>query len=112
MNLRSTLFIAPSGANVGLTSIALGLVRALDSRGMRVGFFKPIGQPTGYDTGPERSTHFVRQTTSLQPTEPIPLDTAERLLLAGHGDELSSRVMEKFHESAPEADVVVVEGLT
>jgi phosphate acetyltransferase len=111
MSMPSTLFIAPSGANVGLTSVALGLLRALDSRGMRVGFFKPIGQPTGHDTGPERSTHFVRQTTSLQPTEPIPLDAAERLLLAGHGDELFSRVMENYHESASDADIVIVEGL-
>ena len=109
--MRSTLFIAPSGTQVGLTSVALGLVRALDRRGMRVGFFKPIGQPTDGDTGPERSTHFVRQTTALQPTEPIPLDAAERLLLAGHSDELSSRVMENYHASAPDADIVVVEGL-
>ena len=40
-----TLYLVPSGPGAGLTSIALGLVRALDNRGIRVAFLKPIGQP-------------------------------------------------------------------
>ena len=68
-----TLYLAPCGAKVGLTSVALGLVRALDNRGVRVAFCKPIGQPTAQTTGPERSTHFVRATTSLRPALPISL---------------------------------------
>ena len=36
-----TLYLAPCGAKVGLTSVALGLVRALDNRGVRVAFCKP-----------------------------------------------------------------------
>ena len=49
-----TLYLAPSGAKVGLTSIALGLVRALDNRGVRVAFCKPIGQSSGKSAGAER----------------------------------------------------------
>ena len=59
-----TLYLAPCGAKVGLTSVALGLVRALDNRGVRVAFCKPIGQPLAKSTGPERSTHFIRATTN------------------------------------------------
>ena len=33
-----TLFLAPSGSDVGLTTMTLGLVRALDVRGVRVAF--------------------------------------------------------------------------
>jgi phosphate acetyltransferase len=106
-----TLFLVPSGQGVGLTSVALGLVRALDRRGIRVAFFKPIGQRFGKDTGPERSTYFVKKTSSLAPAEPIPLEDAQRLVAAGRTDELFARVMRGFHESAGEADVVVVEGL-
>ena len=40
-----TLYLAPCGSKVGLTSVALGLVHALDNRGVRVAFCKPIGQP-------------------------------------------------------------------
>ncbi len=106
-----TLYLAPCGAKVGLTSVALGLVRALDNRGVRVAFCKPIGQPAAHTTGPERSTHFVRATTSLRPALPISLDEAERLISSDRTDELMERVMRDFHESASDADVVVVEGL-
>jgi phosphate acetyltransferase len=106
-----TLFLAPSGSSVGLTSVALGLVRALDSRGVRVAFFKPIGQFYGNTSGTERSTHFVRSTTALQPTAPLPLDEAEHLILSHRLDDLLSRVVGDFHRSAGDADIVVVEGL-
>jgi phosphate acetyltransferase len=106
-----TLYLVPSGSGVGLTSLALGLVRALDNRGIRVAFFKPIGQHAERDTGPERSTYFVRRTSSLSPATPVPLEEAERLLAANRMDELLEQVMRGFHCSAGDADVVVVEGL-
>ncbi|HEY0469187.1 MAG TPA: AAA family ATPase, partial [Polyangiaceae bacterium] len=106
-----TLYLVPSGSGVGLTSIALGLVRALDNRGTRVAFFKPIAESVGHDPGPERSTHFIRHTSSLKPTVPLPLEEAARLILAHRSDELSEHVLRDFHASAGDADVVVVEGL-
>src|SRR3982751_1866782 len=107
--MPSALFIAPSGAAAGLTSVALGVVAALDSRGVRVAFFKPIGQHAGAERGPERSTLFARETLHMHPTEPIPLAEAERLLLAGCKGELMSRIMTEFHRSSAGADVTVVE---
>jgi len=105
------LFLAPVGSGCGLTSLALGLVRALDNQGIRVAFCKPIGQPDREDSGPERSTHFIRATTALTPAPPIPLEEAERLIAGGREDELMERVVRLFHESSGNADVVVVEGL-
>jgi phosphate acetyltransferase len=109
--MAHTLFLAPSGQSVGLTSVALGLVHVLDKRGIRVAFFKPIGQPAARDTGPERSTHFVSLTTSLRPVKPIPLEEAERLMAAKRTEELLERVIGDFRTSAGDADVVIVEGL-
>ncbi|MEI9935780.1 MAG: phosphate acetyltransferase [Pseudomonadota bacterium] len=106
-----TFYLVPSGGGVGLTSLALGLVRALDNRGVRVAFFKPIAQPALHDTGPERSTHFIRHTSALTPTAPLALEEASRLLLARRTDELFEHVLRDFHASAGDADVVVVEGL-
>ena len=106
-----TLYLAPCGSKAGLTSVALGLVHALDNRGVRVAFCKPIGQPLAKATGPERSTHFIRATTSLRPALPISLEEAERLISSDRSDELMERVMRDFHESASDADVVIVEGL-
>jgi phosphate acetyltransferase len=106
-----TLYLVSSGHEVGLTSVALGLVRALDKRGTRVAFYKPIGQASAEDAGPERSSYFVRHTTSLKPAVPVPLAEAERLVALGRMDELLERVMRGYHESIDRADVVVVEGL-
>ncbi len=106
-----TLFIAPSGSGVGLTTLALGLVRALDVRGVRVAFCKPIGQSFNHDQGPERSTHFIRSTTQLNPAEPIPQEEAARLISAGEQDQLMERIVAMFHASSEGADVVVVEGI-
>jgi phosphate acetyltransferase len=109
--MSRTLYLVPSGHEVGLTSLALGLVRALDKRGTRVAFYKPVGQAAAEDAGPERSTYFVRHTSSLEPAEPIALDEAEGLLADGRSDELLERVMRGYHASSAGADVVVVEGL-
>ena len=54
--------------------VALGLVRALDNRGVRVAFCKPIGQSSGKSADAERSTHFVRAATNLRPALPISLE--------------------------------------
>ena len=65
--MRHPFFLAPAGTGAGLTTVALGLVNALDSRGVRVAFFKPISQRTDSASGLERSTHFIRATTSGEP---------------------------------------------
>jgi phosphate acetyltransferase len=109
--MAHTFYLAPSGSHVGLTSIALGLVHVLDKRGMRVGFLKPIGQSEARDTGPERSTHFITQCTSLTPPPPIPLAEAEHAWLNQHNDELLERVIGNYRKAAADADVVIVEGL-
>ena len=109
--MAHTLYLVPSGSGVGLTSLSLGLVRALDNRGVRVAFYKPIGQQSARDSGPERSTYFIRRTSSLEPATPVPLDEAERLLSSNKLDELLDQVMRGFHESAGDADVAIVEGL-
>jgi phosphate acetyltransferase len=105
--MKHTFFLAPISDGVGLTTVSLGLLRALDKHGIRAAFFKPIGQTAGHDHGPERSTHFVRATSGLTPATPIPLPRAEKM----DADELLSAVMENFHASAGNADVMVVEGL-
>ena len=109
--MKHTFFLAPAGTGVGLTTVALGLVKALDRRGVRVAFFKPVAQaPEGY-SGPERSTHFIRATTTLTPSDPIPLATAFKIISEQSMDQLMGDVISAYGESTASADVVVVEGL-
>ena len=109
--MRHAFFLAPAGSGVGLTTVALGLVSALDRKGVRVAFFKPIAQETEGDSGPERSTHFIRATTALQPADPIPLATATKTISEQGMDELMSQVIGAYGASTASADMVVVEGL-
>ncbi len=109
--MKHAFFLVPTGTGAGLTTVALGLVNALDSRGVRVAFFKPISQLTDDISGLERSTHFIRATTTLQPADPIPVATATKMISEGRLDELLGQVLGAFHNSTATADVVVIEGL-
>ncbi|MGA0368376.1 MAG: AAA family ATPase, partial [Kiritimatiellia bacterium] len=71
------IYLIPTGPRVGLTSVSMGLVRALDRNGIKAAFFKPVAQLFRGDTGPERSTYVIRNTTELTPPEPIPYAEAD-----------------------------------
>ncbi|HEU4741731.1 MAG TPA: phosphate acetyltransferase [Meiothermus sp.] len=103
-----TLFVAPVSANVGLTSAALGLVRALQRAAFKVGFCKPIAQ----DHGPtDHSTHFAREIGHLEAPAPIPLERTEALLSQQETDTLMEEVVGLYQRAAAGQDVVVVEGI-
>lgn len=109
--MQHTFFMTAIGAGTGLTSVCLGLVRALDQLGIRVAFCKPIAQRYGTDPGPERSTHLINATLGLHPAAPISLATAQQALSQNKTDDLMEDVIQLFQQSAGEADVVIVEGL-
>jgi phosphate acetyltransferase len=105
-----TLLVVPTGPHVGLTSACLGLLRALDERGVRVGFVKPLGQPRG-DGGPDASVDLVRGLTSLRPPDALPSAALEELLGRRGIDAVLEEVVVRSQPAAAEHDVVVAEGL-
>ncbi|MBZ9664436.1 phosphate acetyltransferase [Pseudomonas sp. LMG 31766] len=106
-----TFFIAPTGFGVGLTSISLGLVGALERSGLKVGFFKPIAQPHAGDLGPERSSELIARTHGLNSPKPLPLSHVERMLGDGQLDELLEEIISLYQQAAADKDVVIVEGM-
>jgi phosphate acetyltransferase len=106
-----TFFIAPTGFGVGLTSISLGLVGALERAGLKVGFFKPIAQPHSGDAGPERSSELIARTHGLHSPKPLALAHVERMLGDGQLDELLEEILNLYHQAAADKDVVIVEGM-
>ncbi|WP_375737419.1 phosphate acetyltransferase [Pseudomonas boanensis] len=106
-----TFFIAPTGFGVGLTSTSLGLVRALELAGLKVGFLKPIAQPHPGDVGPERSTELIARTHGLTPPKPLGLSQVERMLADGQLDELLNEIVDLHQQAAQGKDVVIVEGM-
>ncbi|MCW8154742.1 phosphate acetyltransferase [Stutzerimonas stutzeri] len=106
-----TIFLAPTGFGGGLNSISLGLIRALESAGLKVGFFKPIAQPFPVDQGRERSCILVERTLNLKSPEPLPLEQVERQLADGEIDLLLEDVISRYQQVAAGKDVVIVEGM-
>lgn len=106
-----SFYLAPTSSGTGLTSVCLGLVRALDQLGVRVAFFKPIAQIYGTDTGPGRSNTLIQETVGLQPAPSISLSYAQHRVASGELDDLMEEVISNFQASANDADVIVVEGL-
>ena len=106
-----TLFLAPTGFGGGLNSVSLGLIRALESAGLKVGFFKPIAQPFPVDQGRERSCILVEKTLNLPSPEPLALEQVERQLADGELDLMLEEVVSRFQHAAAGKDVVIVEGM-
>ncbi len=104
-----TFYVAPTHYGVGLTSVSLGLVRALDKLGCRVSFFKPIAQTE--ISGPEHSVEMVRATMAQQPADPISFSRAADLLGANKRDVLMEEIVSNFDRVCTGADVMIVEGM-
>ncbi|WP_150299428.1 phosphate acetyltransferase [Pseudomonas profundi] len=106
-----TFFIAPTGFGVGLTSISLGLIRALERTGLRVHFLKPIAQPHPGDEGPERSSELISRTLGLKPPASLELQDVEHRLAVGDLNGVLEDIISRYQQAAIDADVVVVEGM-
>jgi phosphate acetyltransferase len=104
-----TLLVAPAGRSVGLGTVCLGLVRALDRQGVRVAFVKPISIRSR-DEG-DRMVSLVKLGARLNPPEPISRETVEQLLSSGDDQTLMEQVVAICNKAAEGADVLVAEGM-
>ena len=105
--------LIPIGTGVGVTSISLGLVRAIAREGVKVSFFKPVAQPKPSYNGPEASTAVIKAAAGLDLPEPIAASHMESLMSAGDKSTLLEEIIANYekHAQSSEADVIVVEGL-
>ena len=65
------IMLIPVGSSAGLTSVSLGMVRAMQQQGLKVNFFKPMGQPRHGDDEPEKSTTIITQLGPSKPATPF-----------------------------------------
>jgi phosphate acetyltransferase len=108
--MARTLLLVPIGHRAGLTSVAVGLVRALERTGIRVAFAKPLGQAFA-SRRPDHSTALIRAITDLHPPEPLDAHHAAALLSEGTDQRLMEEIVAQVGPLERDADVVVVEGL-
>ena len=114
--MAKSLFIAPTSLDSGLTSVCLGLLRALERVGVSVGFYKPFLQSVHqgealHNKGKDTSVEFIRARSHLQPPDPLSLKEAQHLLNRGKSDLLMETIVGEYQKVAQNVDVVIIEGL-
>ena len=108
---RHTVYLVPVSQEVGLTSMALGLVRALRLAGVRVGYFKPIFQPEAVKGDRDLAVHFARSLCGKITPDAIAFDHAAEMVRAGQLGGLMEEVVTIIESVRATRDVVIVEGL-
>ena len=101
-----TFLVVPARQGVGLTSVALGLVRALQRHGVEVRFAKPVAQEIG-----DTSVHFAREIFPCAVPEAIPLQDVAEQVAANQTNELMEEIVTLCMGASEDASVLVVEGL-
>jgi phosphate acetyltransferase len=109
--MARSLLVVPASADAGLARTCLGLLRALDRRGVKVAFVKPVAQPKA-DGGPDRSAALVSTITALRPPEPLTTAELEWQLGEGELDVVLEKIVAAWEPIYAGSDVVVVEGLS
>ena len=65
--MSRTIMLIPTGTSVGLTSVSLGVIRAMERKGVRLSVFKPIAQPRAGGNAPDQTTTIIRKTPQSPP---------------------------------------------
>lgn len=103
--------LIPTGTSVGLTSISLGVIRAMEQKGVRLSVFKPISQPRSGDDALDATTNIIRANSTIPSAEPLRMSHVESLLGSNQQDVLMEEIIARYHDNTKDAEVVLVEGL-
>ncbi|KYP85506.1 phosphate acetyltransferase [bacteria symbiont BFo1 of Frankliniella occidentalis] len=103
--------LIPTGTSVGLTSVSLGVIRAMERKGVRLSVFKPIAQPRAGGDSPDQTTTIIRKNSSIPAAVPLAMSRVESLLGSNQQDVLMEEIIANYHENTKDAEVVLVEGL-
>lgn len=105
------IMLIPIGSNAGLTSVSLGLVRALQQRGLNVNFFKPIAQPKRGNDDIDKSTSILRNMGFSNIATPLSAAHVEDLIGDDKKDELLEEIVEMYQQQTQDEDIMIIEGL-
>ena len=103
--------LIPVGAGVGLTSVSLGVLRAMERKGVRVSFFKPIAQPRHGGDQPDLTTTIIRANSDMQIAESFSMASAEELIRNDQTDVLLEDIVARFKAATTDSAVTLIEGL-
>ncbi|XNM81466.1 AAA family ATPase [Escherichia coli] len=105
------IMLIPTGTSVGLTSVSLGVIRAMERKGVRPSVFKPIAQPVPVVMRPIRYDYRACESFHQTAAEPLKMSYVEGLLSSNQKDVLMEEIVANYHANTKDAEVVLVEGL-
>ncbi len=109
--MSRTIMLIPTNAGVGLTSVSMGVLRAMERKGVKVSFYKPIAQPRSGIDQPDLTSTIVSFNSDMKIGDPTPMNQAEALIGAEKMDELLETVVERYNQVNKDSDVTLLEGL-
>lgn len=109
--MSRTIMLVPISAGVGLTSVSLGVLRAMERKGVNVAFFKPIAQPRSGTDLPDLTSTIISANSDMNVAEPTPMSEAESLISNEKMDVLLEQIVERYNVISNHSEVVLIEGL-
>lgn len=111
--MSCTIILVPTGTNVGLTSVSLGVIRAMEQKGVSLSVFKPIAQPRSGEDTIDTTTRIIRANSTIPSVEPLRMSYVESLLSSNQQNVLMEEIVARYHENTQQAqtEVVLLEGL-
>ncbi|WP_201566088.1 phosphate acetyltransferase [Psychrobacter immobilis] len=108
-----TILLVPISRGIGVTSAALGLIRAFDYNGIKAGFMKPFLQDDTLDKqhSLDSSSALTMHAFGLNPPQSISRQHVERMIGDDNLDDLMEEVVGNYHTLGDDYDVVICEGL-
>ncbi|EGS58918.1 phosphate acetyltransferase [Vibrio paracholerae HE-16] len=103
--------LIPISAGVGLTSVSMGLLRAMQRKGVSVSFYKPIAQPRTGDDQPDLTSTVMSRNSDIKIGESMSMSAAETLIGSEKMDVLLETVVERYNQVNKDAEVTLIEGL-
>lgn len=109
--MSRTIMLIPISAGVGLTSVSMGLLRAMQRKGVSVSFYKPIAQPRTGDDQPDLTSTVMSRNSDIKIGQPMSMSAAETLIGSEKMDVLLETVVERYNQINKDAEVTLIEGL-
>ncbi|MGF1696059.1 phosphate acetyltransferase [Vibrio kyushuensis] len=109
--MSRTIMLIPTSAGVGLTSVSMGVLRAMERKGVNVSFYKPIAQPRSGKDQPDLTSTIIEANSSITVGQPTPISTAENLIGSEKMDVLLESIVAEYNKVNGESEVTLIEGL-
>jgi phosphate acetyltransferase len=103
--------LIPVSAGVGLTSVSLGVIRAMERKGVKVSFFKPIAQPRHGGDQPDLTSAILSSSSDIKIAEPMQMSKVETLIGSEQMDVLLETIVERYNQVNKDSEVTLIEGL-